>query len=360
MTIELMNEHTHTHTNRRRNNLYAARRLSRRSLISLIGSLVGTGTLQLFFSTSTRVDVEAKPKQVRVPAPAMAARTVRPGVLIALPAVPFQEQSLYDRKLARLKQLEEFMVNFVMNFPSPLDVHFACDILDVTTTDAMEAHRETDYHAYAMLAIKVAEKRFREDALLLHPDKATGLATELRPRCEAAIKFLENARDAIKAAFTAHVVPSVEGVQVNFALSSRGLPKLIVSWEASATLETTVELLPGAAGEKGLLRTSPPEADTCIFCFMDAPAHFKRADCELQVFHTGVDGPQADMDSSATRLVCPVPLSIHKSVRRFEIKKEIGRLQQEKRKYETPIGAAPTAKRGRHAPTPPWRRSGTW
>ena len=42
----------------------------------------------------------------------MAARLVRPGVLIALPSVPFQEQSLFDRKLARIRQLEQFMVDF--------------------------------------------------------------------------------------------------------------------------------------------------------------------------------------------------------------------------------------------------------
>ena len=309
--------------------------------------------MKLYFPTNTRTEVEAKPRQVRVPAPATAARAV-PGVLIALPAVSFQEQSLFDRKLARLRQLEDFMVDL----PLPLDVCDACDILDVTTTDAMEAIRGKDYHAYAMLAIKVAEKRRREEAILLHPDKATGLAAPLRPRCEEAMKFLDNALDAIKAAFSAHVVPDVEDVKLHFTLSSRGLPKLIVSWEASATLETTVELLPGAAEEKGLLRCVPPEEDTCVVCFMDAPAFFTRVDCELQVFHTGVDGPQADMDSSATRLICTVPESIRRSVQRYELKKEIARLQERKRKQEAPIGAAPKEKRGR--PTPPWRRSGTW
>jgi hypothetical protein len=239
--------------------------------------------------------------------------------------------------------------------------------LDVTTTDAMETLRENDYHGYAMLAIKNAEKRFREEALLLHPDKATGLAVQLQPRCEEAMKFLENALDAIKKAFQAHVVPGVEGVQIHFALSKRGQPKLIVSWEMSATLDTTVELLPGAAHEVGLLRTSPPEINTCVVCFAEAPALFKHDDCEMQLYHTGIDGPQADMDSSATRLVCAVPESIHRSVRKLEIKKELERLHAEKRKYEAPIGAAPQApKRGRfetkkeQKPTPPWRRSGTW
>ena len=54
-----------------------------------------------------------------------------------------------------------------------------------------------------MLAIKHGEKRFREEALLLHPDTATGLAVQLQPRCEEAMKFLENALDAIKKAFQA-------------------------------------------------------------------------------------------------------------------------------------------------------------
>jgi len=292
-----------------------------------------------------------------VPA-AMAARLVRPGVLIALPAVPFQEQSLFDRKLARIRQLEQFMVDF----PPPLDIYEACDILDVTTTDAMETLRENDYHGYAMLAIKNAERRFREEALLLHPDKATGLAVHLQPRCEEAMKILENALDAIKKAFQAHVVPGVEGAQVHFALSKRGQPKLIVSWEMSATHDTTVELLPGAAHEVGLLRTSPPEINTCVICFAEAPALFKHDDCEMQLYHTGIDGPQADMDSSATRLVCAVPEKIHRSVRTLEIKKELVRLHAEKRKHEAPIGAVSkdAGKRARFTTTPPWRRSGTW
>ena len=115
----------------------------------------GTGTLKLFFP-----DVEEKPRAVHVPAPAMA-RAVRPGVLIALPAVPFQEQSLFERKVARLRQLEAFMVEF----PLPLDVYDACDIMDVTIADEYEALRETDYNSYSMLAIKAAEKRFRAEAL---------------------------------------------------------------------------------------------------------------------------------------------------------------------------------------------------
>ena len=106
------------------------------------------------------MDVEEKPRPVQVPAPAMA-RAVRPGVLIALPAVPFQEQSLFERKVARLRQLEAFMVDF----PLPLDVYDACDIMDVTIADEYEALRETDYNSYSMLAIKAAEKRFRAEAL---------------------------------------------------------------------------------------------------------------------------------------------------------------------------------------------------
>ena len=113
--------------------------------------------MKLFFPTSTSMDVEEKPRPVQVPAPAMA-RAVRPGVLIALPAVPFQEQSLFERKVARLRQLEAFMVDF----PLPLDGKDACDILDVTMSDEYEAIRENDYHSYSMLAIKAAERRFRE------------------------------------------------------------------------------------------------------------------------------------------------------------------------------------------------------
>jgi hypothetical protein len=318
----------------------------------------GTGTLKLFFPTNTRTHVEEKPRPVRVPAPAMAARLVRPGVLIALPAVPFQEQSLFDSKLARIRQLEGFAVDF----PPPLHVDDACSVLNVTTTDAMDALRDTDYHGYAMLAIKAAEKRFREEALLLHPDKATGLALQLQPRCEEVMKYLENAMEAVKKAFQAHVVPDVAGVTIRFGLSKRGQPKLIVSWEKSATLDTTVEVLPGAAHEVGLLRTSPPEINACVVCFAEAPALFKHDDCELQLYHTGTDGPQAELDSSATRLVCAVPESIQRSVRKLEIMKELERLHAKKRKHEAPIGAAPkdTGKRARFATTPPWRRSGTW
>ena len=99
------------------------------------------------------------------------------------------------------------------------------------------------------------------------------------------MRFLENAPDAIKKAFQAHVVPGVEGVQIHFALSKRGQPKLIVSWEMSATLDTTVEVLPGAAHEVGLLRTSPPEINTCVVCFTEDPALFKHDACELQLSH---------------------------------------------------------------------------
>jgi hypothetical protein len=82
----------------------------------------------------------------------------------------------------------------------------------------------------------------------------------------------------------------------------------------------------------------------------------------MLIYHTGIDGPQADMDSSATRLVCAVPETIHRSVRTLEIRKELQRLHAEKRKHEAPIGAAPkdAGKRVRFTTTPPWRRSGTW
>ena len=250
----------------------------------------------------------------------------------------------------------------MVEYPPPLHVDDACDILEVTTTDAMESLRDSDYHGYAMLAIKAAEKRFREEALLLHPDKATGIAAPLRLRCEEAMKYLENCLEAIKNAFQAHVVPGVAGARIRFGLSRSGQPKLIVSWDMSATLETTVEVLPGSAHDVGLQRTYPPEVDTCVVCFVENPELFKRGDCELQLYHTGIDGPQVDLDSSATRVLCEVPDSIHRSARKLEIKKEIERLKAEKRKYEAPIGAAPkdSCKRGRFAPTPPCRRSGTW
>ena len=61
------------------------------------------------------------------------------------------------------------------------------------------------------------------------------------------------------------------------------------------------------------------------------------ADCELQVFHTGIDGPQVDMDSSATRVVCAVPESIHRSARKLEIKKELERLRAENARLQAPV-----------------------
>ena len=323
----------------------------------------GTGFLKLYFPTSTRTQVEALPRPVRLPAPAMA-RAARPSVLIALPFVPFQEQSLFDRKLARLRQLEAFMADFDHG---DLDVADACDILEVTVGEEFESLRETDYDAYALQAIRAAEKRFREEARLLHPDKANGeLTRKLQPRCEAAMKFLENVMQAIRAGFQAHIVPEVEEVKMLFGLSSRGSPKLIVTWEPSATLDTTIEVAAATRGE--LQRTFPPEVDSCIFAYADAPTLFKRDECSLVLFHTGVDGPQAEMTGSKKRCLCEVPETIRFKAQKIDIKKELARLQAEKRKYEyeyeQPIGAAAkdSGKRGRHATTtPPWRLgSASW
>jgi hypothetical protein len=317
----------------------------------------GTGFLKLYFPTSTRTLVEALPRPVRLPAPALA-RAARPGVLIALPFVPFQEQSLFDRKLARLRQLEAFMADFDHG---DIDVADACDILEVTVGEEFESMRETDYDAYALQAIRAAEKLFREDARLIHPDRANGeLTRQLQPRCEAAMKFLENVMQAIRKGFQGHIVPEVEDVKMLFGLSSRGSPKLIVTWEPSATLDTTIEVAITALAPQ-LQRTFPPEVDSCIFAYADAPALFKRDECSLVLFHTGVDGPQAEMTGSKKRCLCDVPEKIRFKAQKIDMKKENARLLAEKRRYELPIGAAPMdfAKRGRYAtPTPPWRVGG--
>ena len=49
-------------------------------------------------------------------------------------------------------------------------MEFAVDVLDVVMSDVEAELLHTNYHQYAMVAIKNAEKCLRAEALLLHPD----------------------------------------------------------------------------------------------------------------------------------------------------------------------------------------------
>ena len=81
--------------------------------------------------------------------------------LLALPNYSHAEKIVEER----LKVLEKCMEECA--YPS---VNVALEVLDVTVSEHDEELRQKDYHQYAMVAIKNAEKRLREEALTFHPD----------------------------------------------------------------------------------------------------------------------------------------------------------------------------------------------
>ena len=104
--------------------------------------------------------VAAKPK-VEVPAP----RAGQNAPLLASPNFAHAEQVEYEQKDARLREIEAYMDECAN--PS---MEFAVDVLDVTISVEDQELRHNNYHQYALVAIKNAEKRLHKDAHLLHPD----------------------------------------------------------------------------------------------------------------------------------------------------------------------------------------------
>ena len=129
--------------------------------VYLFGVLVGIDIVQLYYPGRTFTSVEEKPK-VEVPA----LRILQKGTPLALPNYPQAEKVELDQKEARLKGLEKYMEECA----NPT-VNFAVEVLDVTMSEQEEELKHESYHEYAMFAIKNAEKRLRENALVFHPDR---------------------------------------------------------------------------------------------------------------------------------------------------------------------------------------------
>ena len=100
--------------------------------------------------------------QVEVPA----LRILQKGTPLALPNYSQTEKTEFDQKETRLKELEKYMEEC-----ADPTMNFAVEVLDVNMSEQEEELRHESYHEYAMLAIKNAEKRLRENALLFHPDR---------------------------------------------------------------------------------------------------------------------------------------------------------------------------------------------
>ena len=122
---------------------------------------IGIDIIQLFFPGRVSASVEEKPARPQVEVPTR--RTVQ--TLKAIPDFAHVEKVEFDQKEARLQELEAFMDECAE--PS---MEFAVDVLDVVMSEVEVELLHTNYHQYAMVAIKNAEKRLRLEALLLHPD----------------------------------------------------------------------------------------------------------------------------------------------------------------------------------------------
>ena len=148
--------------------LYRAKLNAKRTLARthppgyLFGVPIGIDIIQLFFSGRVSASVEEKPVRPQVK-PVPTRRIVQ--TLKAIPDFAHVEKTEFDQKEARLLELEAYMDECAE--PS---MEFAVDVLDVVMSDVEVELLHTNYHQYAMVVIKNAEKRLRLEALLLHPD----------------------------------------------------------------------------------------------------------------------------------------------------------------------------------------------
>ena len=282
----------------------------------------GMEIVKLYFPGRIFASVEEKPPKVKVRAPSVIK------ALLALPNYTHAEQTELEQRVERLKELEAYMSEWETMSEEP-DLHLATDALGVTVKVEDQGLRDSDYHAYALICLKNAQKRLREEALTLHPDKQTGHFASLKQRCEEAMKFLNNVFDVIKQAFSAHLVPEVEGVEIYFALSRTDAPKLLVKWAKQHTLETIFQWKDGAGYVEWTL---PPSVDLCVFTFDKHPNLFKSAEVHVTLHHVGIDGSQCDMTSAKTRRDVEVPLHIRLAGQKVEVQKELERLRGMKRK----------------------------
>lgn len=242
----------------------------------------------------------------------------------------------------------------------------------VTVTAELQGLFDTDYHRYAALVIKQAESSHRKLALQAHPDKQnSSLTVMLRERCDAAMTLLNNSLDAVKHAFSRHIVPAADGVQAYFSLED-AVPDIVLRWDLAGAVET--EIVVGDGEEDGVeVVRAPLDVGIETFSYKDYPHMFKQDQIVFTVAHVGVFGAQADFKSAETRVVLPTTEDVFDFVDGIEsaqqakvLKEELRKLRFELHKrHQRPIGASGDDDTGykrrrtsHYTPTPPWRTGG--
>jgi hypothetical protein len=259
----------------------------------------------------------------------------------------------------------------------------------------MHALYDSDYDRYASLVIKEAECLHKKLALKIHPDKqASPLTAALKPRCGPAMAVLNNALDAVREAFTRHVVPGVSGLQAYFALSGNDddAPAMIVlRWDCSQDVETEIAISGDGDDDDDIIDIWRVGADVGIqtLSLDDYPHLFSMQQITFTASHIGLFGAQADFSGVEARLVLPTTEEVFECLesrqRCKELEEEVRKLRstlKERRDRDGPIGAKPEASSHKRAwekgwgdygnnhnygkkqrfgndcgATPPWRRS---
>ena len=264
----------------------------------------------------------------------------------------------------------------------------------VAVTPEMHALYDSDYDRYASLVIKEAECLHKKLALKIHPDKqASPLTAALKPRCGPAMAVLNNALDAVREAFTMHIVPGVSGLQAYFALSGNDddSPAMIVlRWDCSQDVETEIAISGDGDDDDDIIDIWRVGADVGIqtLSLDDYPHLFSMQQITFTASHIGLFGAQADFSGVEARLVLPTTEEVFECLesrqRCKELEEEVRKLRStlKERRDHGPIGAkpdAPSHKRAREegwddygdkhnygkkqrrsndcGATPPWRRS---
>ena len=255
----------------------------------------------------------------------------------------------------------------------------------------MHALYDIDYDRYASLVIKEAESLHKKLALKIHPDKqASPLTAALKPRCGPAMAVLNNALDAVREAFTMHIVPGVSGLQAYFALDDDSPAMIVLRWDCSQDVETEIAIS-GDGDDDDIIEIWRVGADIGIqtLSFDDFPHLFKMKQIAFTASHIGLFGAQADFSGVEARLVLPTTEVVFECVenrqRCKQLEEEVHKLRSslKERRDHGPIGAkpdAPSHKRAREegwddygnkhnygkkqrcsyndcGATPPWRRS---
>jgi hypothetical protein len=257
----------------------------------------------------------------------------------------------------------------------------------------MAALYDRDYDRYATLVIKEAVALHRQLALRIHPDKQeqSSLTAALKPRCGPAMTVLNNALDAVKEAFSRHLVPAITGLQAYFSLDDDS-PAIVLRWDCNPDLE--MEIAIAADDEGGVLDIWRVDGEVGLqtLAFDDFPFLFEMEQLEFTAAHIGVFGPQADFRGAESRLVLPTTEEVFECVenrqRCKQLEEEVRKLRstiKERRDRGGPIGAKPEAPSHKRAwecwgdyvnnhnygkkqrwsniytdgaaPPPPWRRS---